>query len=107
MAVSGGDCVGGVEAQSGSCPDTEFREGWVPDMPDKLRFKQIATGQWRSGAGGLSFSVVGLTEDGLVYKHTMNGWVPLGTKVTQARGPVPVGAYESDRGGRNDKDEPF
>jgi hypothetical protein len=71
-------------------------------MPEKLRFKQIAVGQWRSGSGGLSFSVVGLTEDGQVYKNTVAGWVPLGTKVTHARGPVPTEAYED-----NVKDEAF
>lgn len=48
-------------------------------MPEKLRFKQIAVGQWE-GNSGLSFSVVALTEDGQVYKHTVNGWVWLGAK---------------------------
>jgi len=66
-------------------------------MPEKLRFKQIAVGQWRSGNAGLSFSVVGLTEDGQVYKNTVAGWVPLGTKVTQARSAVPAQTYEDDR----------
>lgn len=52
----------------------------MPEARGTGKFKQITVGQWNGGSG-LSFSVVGLTEDGRVYKHTMNGWVDLGTGV--------------------------
>lgn len=43
------------------------------------KFIQIAVGQWRSqGSDSLSFSVVGLTAGGDVFKfEKSNGWVPL------------------------------
>ena len=43
----------------------------------ELKFKQIAVGQWDGGSGN-SFTVVGLTEDGKVYKCLKDRWTPLG-----------------------------
>ena len=45
---------------------------------DDLRMKQIAVGQWvNTYQGGESFSIIGLTKDGKVYRYDMGreGWV--------------------------------
>ncbi len=47
-------------------------------MNKKLRFKQIAVGQYRTKEGGLSFVTLGLSTDGRVYKFLMEGgWTTL------------------------------
>lgn len=41
-----------------------------------LKFKQICVGQWDGGSGGgLTYTVIGLSEDGEVYKAIKDGWV--------------------------------
>jgi len=49
----------------------------------ELKFKQIAVGQWDSGSG-LTFSVIGLSEDGNVYKYTRQGWGKLDTQSSES-----------------------
>lgn len=47
-------------------------------METELRMKQILVGQWvNTYQGGESFSVIGLTDDGKVYRYDMTreGWV--------------------------------
>ena len=53
----------------------------------KLKMKQIAVGQFTSGAQRLlSFVVVGLSEDGDVYQHRFGkGWVPIGDETPATR----------------------
>ena len=44
----------------------------------KLRFKQIAIGQYRTRDGGLSFVPIALSTDGQVYKFLLeDGWISL------------------------------
>lgn len=50
-----------------------------------VKMKQIETGHWE-GRGGTNFSVIGLSEEGNVYKYSQakNRWVPYSMKVAAA-----------------------
>ena len=47
-------------------------------MPEVLRMKQILAASWE-GRTGLNSSIVGLSEDGRVYKYstTNQAWMPM------------------------------
>lgn len=50
-----------------------------PKAPEELKMVQITTGHWISTAqGNQSFSVVGLSDQGKVYRYDVGreGWVP-------------------------------
>lgn len=46
-------------------------------MRKTLKMKQLTIGQWE-GTHGNNFSIIGLSEDGLVFKYekSAGGWVP-------------------------------
>jgi len=56
-----------------------------------LRMVQITTGQWRGESGGLNFSVIGLDDQGDVYRFetSAGGWVKY-PMVPRKRKPKPA-----------------
>ncbi len=52
----------------------------------KLKFKQIAVGQYRAKDGSLSFNPIGLSTEGKVYKFLLEtGWTDLEDAARWAR----------------------
>jgi len=56
---------------------------------EKLKFKQIAIGQWQTG-NAMTYSVIGLSEQGDVYKSTVHGWVPIDGVLARGKSPAAV-----------------
>jgi hypothetical protein len=67
---------------------------------DNLRFKQIAVGQW-DGGSGLTYNIIGLSEDGKVYKHTRYGWQNMGAVAVPAQVEQPLSVSTTSH------DDPF
>lgn len=68
-----------------------------------LKMDQIVTGQFENLNGGTSYMVVGLSEDGAVYRYEkgLNGWVPLNMVAVKKdqryrSEPVPAGVEQDD-----------
>lgn len=85
--------------------------------PQTLKMDMIATAQFTGSTGNTSYMVIGLSEDGNVYRYEkgLNGWVPLNMEAVKKpeREPsyVPKSAVyfcDDGKGNFNDDDDiPF
>jgi hypothetical protein len=54
--------------------------------PKEVRFKQLLTGQFTTSSG-MSYSLIGLSEDGCVYRYDpqCEGWIPWSMAIAECR----------------------
>lgn len=61
--------------------DTEYYDDDIPraelESSGEVKMKQLIAGQWESDSGVSSYSVIGLGEDGCVYRYDVKraGWI--------------------------------